>query len=129
VLVGQPPLARRVERQRVSAGRVVLKLAGIDNREAAEVLRGALISVPAEQAVALPAGTYYWHQIIGLRVVDLEDRPLGQIADILATGGNDVYVVRSNGRELLLPAIRDVVKEIDLDGGVVRVDLLPGLEG
>lgn len=129
VLVGEPPRPVRVERQRLERGRLVLKLAGISTREAAEELRGALIEVSIDQAVALPPETYFWHQIIGLRVVEEGGRELGRVADILVTGSNDVYVVRDDRRELLLPAIKDVVRRVDLDQGRIVVELLPGLEG
>ena len=128
VLVGEPPREYAVERHHLQRGRLVLKLAGIGKREAAEQLRGALVEVPVEQAVELPPGQYFWHQIVGLRVVDNAGRDLGTVAEILVTGSNDVYVVRREGRELLLPAIRDVVREIDVERGEMRVELLPGLE-
>lgn len=129
VLLGEPPSPYRVERQRVERGRLVLKLAGIRTREAAESLRGALVEVPADQAVELPPETYFWHQIIGLQVVEQDGRDLGRVVDILVTGSNDVYVVRDERRELLIPAIKDVVREIDLERGRILVELLPGLEG
>ena len=111
-------------------GRLILKLAGIDDREAAEQLRGASLEVPTDQAVELPPGQYFWHQVVGLRaVVESSGRELGRVADILVTGSNDVYVVRKDGRELLLPAIGEVVRAIDLERGEMRVELLPGLEG
>jgi 16S rRNA processing protein RimM len=129
LLVGDPPRPFRLERHRLEPQRVVVKLRGIDDREAAEGLRGALLQVPADTATALPEGSFYWHQIVGLRVEDVGGRELGRVAEILATGSNDVYIVRpAEGRELLLPAIKDVVKAIDLEQGVMVVELLPGLE-
>lgn len=127
VLVGEPPQLRRVERHRLDRERVILKLAGIDDRSAAEALRGALVQVPLDQAVKLPAGSYYWHEIVGLRVQDTHGRLLGHVAEVLPTGSNDVYVVRSREGELLLPAIKDVVLDIDRERGVMTVELIPGL--
>jgi 16S rRNA processing protein RimM len=106
-----------------------LKLAGIDDRTAAEAMRGALVRVPIEQAVELPPGSYFWHEIVGLRVQDTRGRALGTVAEVLATGSNDVYVVRSAEGELLLPAIKDVVRAIDREHGVMTVELIPGLAG
>jgi 16S rRNA processing protein RimM len=126
-LLGDGLEPRRVERQRLQGKRVVLKLEGIDDRTTAESLRGALVSVPIEAAVKLPPGEYFWHEIIGLRVEDGAGRPLGRVVEILETGSNDVYVVRSPDRELLLPAIKDVVRGIDRERGTMRVELLPGL--
>ena len=116
-----------MESRRLAGGRVYLKLAGVDDREAAEALRGATIEVPLEQAVRLPPGSYYWHQLIGLAVETKRGESLGRLVDILTTGSNDVYVVRDDARELLLPAIRDVIREVDLENGRMVVELLPGL--
>lgn len=127
LLVGEPPVARVVESHRLHQNRLLLKLAGVDDRAAAEELRGALLQVPVEAAVELPAGSYYWYQLIGLRVVDESGRELGELVEVLPTGSNDVYVVRGQFGEILLPAIKDVVREVDLAGGRLRVHLLPGL--
>ena len=129
MLVGDSDELRRVERQRLHGDRVILKLAGIDDRTAAEAMRGALVRVPIEQAVELPPGSYFWHEIVGLRVQDTRGRALGTVAEVLATGSNDVYVVRSGEGELLLPAIKDVVRAIDREHGVMTVELIPGLAG
>jgi 16S rRNA processing protein RimM len=130
VLVGDLLEPRRVERHRLHADRVVLKLAGVDDRPAAEALRGALVQVPIEQAVDLPPGSYYWHEVVGLRVEDRQGRYLGTVSEVIPTGANDVYVVRSSDgspAETLLPAIKDVILEIDRESGLMRVELIPGL--
>lgn len=107
---------------------MVLKLRGVENIDLAEQLRGMLVEVPEEESVDLPSGHYFWHQIIGLRVVTLEGEELGTVDDILETGSNDVYVVHNGGEELLIPAIKDVVRSIDLEGGVMTVQLLPWMD-
>lgn len=127
VWVGSPPLRRRVERARVQRGQVLLKLEGVDTREQAEALRGQLVQVPESRAVRLPRGQYFWHQILGLEVRDRSAGSLGRVAEILETGANHVYVVRGERGEWLLPAIRQVVKRIDLERGEIVVELLPGM--
>jgi 16S rRNA processing protein RimM len=127
LLLGDPPVSRRVERQRVNGDTVLLKLAGIDDRTTAEQLRGALLSVPLEAAVELPPGAYFWHEIIGLRVEQRDGELVGRVVDVLATGSNDVYIVDTPRGELLLPAIKDVVLQIDRARGVMTVELIPGL--
>ena len=107
---------------------VVLTLEGIEDRDAAEALRGWLVQVPENEAWKLPKGQYYWHQIIGLEVITKDGRRLGSVADILETGANDVYVVKREDGELLLPAIKDVVKKISPERGEMIVELLPGME-
>ena len=103
------------------AGRfVVMKLAGIDTAEAAGRLRGAALGIPASEARPLPAGQFYVFQIVGLRVRTPEGRPMGEVADVLRTGSNDVYVVRSaEGRETLLPAVEGVIETIDVEAGEI----------
>jgi 16S rRNA processing protein RimM len=124
---GAPLWARgrryEVQRSRWSRGSVYLSLSGIDRRNAAEEMRGVLLEVPESDLTPLPEGQYYRFQVIGLEVRTPEGRSLGRVAEILSTGSNDVYVVRGGPRELLIPAIEDVVKEVDLEGGRLVVDL------
>jgi 16S rRNA processing protein RimM len=117
----------RVLGSRLSGERVYLRLEGVADRTTAEALRGAILEVPLAEAVALPPDTYFWHQLIGLEVQTEAGERLGALAEVLPTGGNDVYVVRDESREILLPAIREVVRRVDLERGVMVVSLLPGL--
>jgi 16S rRNA processing protein RimM len=119
---------RRVERARLAGTQVLLKLQGIDDRDAAEAQRGAMVEVPEREAWKLPRGRFYWHQIIGLRVRTPEGRELGTVKEILETGANDVYVVDTERGEMLVPAIKDVVKGIAPHRGVMTVEPLPGME-
>lgn len=119
---------RSVRHARLHRGVLLLELEGIDTKEQAEALRGALLEVPEAELAALPEGSYYRFQIVGLAVVDLAGQALGRVEEILETGANDVYVVRSDEGELLVPAIDSVIKQVDVAGGRVVVELLPGLE-
>jgi len=116
-----------VERARLHGRGAILKIAGVDSRDDAQRLRGQTLSVPEAEAVPLSEGTFFWHQIIGLRVRTVDGQELGTVTEILQTGGNDVYVVRDERREVLVPAIKDVVKEIDLSARQISVELLEGL--
>ena len=106
---------------------LVLKLDGVDSPEAAEALRGALLEVPTAEAPALPEGTYYHYQLIGLEVRTAEGEELGQVVEVLTTGGTDVYVIHGPRGEVLLPATSEVVASIDLDAGRMTVTPLPGM--
>ncbi len=128
VFLGDPPHPYSVRRARVRGGMLLLALEGVTSPEQAEALRGQEVQVPVEEAVALPPGRFYWHQVIGLEVRDEQGRLLGTVADILETGANDVYVVHGEAGELLLPAIRDVVLQIDPAAGTLIARLPPGLE-
>ena len=106
---------------------VVARIEGIDTRDQAEALKGAQISIAREQLPDLPPGEYYWTDLIGLRVIDTEGRDLGQVANLLETGANDVLIVRGAGRrEILIPWIRDrVIRKVDLAAGRIEVDWDP----
>ena len=106
----------------------VVRLREVPDRTTAETLRGALLTVPEDRLAELPNDTYYHFQLIDLDVFTDEDEHLGRIAEILETPGNDVYIVRkASQRDLLLPAIRDVVLNVDLTRAHMTVHLLPGL--
>ena len=93
---------------------VLMKFVGVDDRNAAELLRGKELQVPREDLVPLQEGQHYVFDIIGMTAYDLEDNVLGTVTDVLKTGSNDVYVVTDeNGKETLFAAIPDVVKSID----------------
>lgn len=120
-----------VKRARVAQHRghneLILSLEELPDRDAAEAYRGWLVQVPESEAWKLPRGRYYWHQIIGLRVVTTEGEEIGTVSEILETGANDVYVVKSASGERLIPAVKQVVKKIAPEQGQMVVALLPGM--
>jgi len=119
---------RTMRSARLHGGILLLQLEGIDTRERAEELRGALLEVPEVELPQLERGSYYRHEIVGLQVFDRQGQPLGRVVQVLETGANDVYVTRSDEGELLIPAIDSVVKDVDVAAGRMTVELLPGLE-
>jgi len=127
VYLGPDTAPHEVTRFRWHRGELLLLLADVQDRNAAEELRGQLVQIASEEAVPLGPGEFYEHQIIGLTVVTAEGEPLGQVVEVLATGANDVYVVEGPRGEVLLPARAQVVRNIDLDSGTMTVTLLPGL--
>ena len=95
-------------------------LEGITSRDAAASLAGRFLETEPRP---LPAGTYYWHQLVGLHVDDPSGARLGVVREVFRAGEAEVYrVERTDGRELLVPGVRDVVRRIDLDAGVMVVD-------
>jgi 16S rRNA processing protein RimM len=118
------------ERRKVNAGRrqgkgVVAKLAGCNDRNAAEALIGAVIRIPRSQLPQTAPGEFYWADLIGLRVETLDGVDLGRIDQLFETGANDVIVVQGE-RERLVPYIwEQVVREVDLEAGLMRVDWDP----
>lgn len=111
-----------VAEARVQSGdAVVARLAGCEDRDAAARFRGSEVAVPRSQLPPAGPGEHYWADLIGLAVVNGESQELGNIVGILQTGANDVLVVQG-GRERLIPFIAGVIREVDPDAGVVRVE-------
>jgi 16S rRNA processing protein RimM len=107
---------------------VILWLAGVDTRNQAEVLVGLPVEGDRVRFPALPEGEYYWFQVLGLPVVNVADGALlGYLEEIIPTQAHDVYVVRQGEREILLPAVEDVIIEINLKEGVLKASPPEGL--
>lgn len=126
----QEPVPHHLESYRLHKGRALLKLAGCDERDAAQALRGNLIQVLLEEAIPLEEGEYFEHQIVGLDVWTAAGEHLGQVIEIIFTGANEVYVVHSadaTRREILIPAIEDVILEVNLEAARLTVELPNGL--
>lgn len=118
---------RTIETSRWRQGLAYLKLSGVDSREAALALRDAFLTIPEEDLEPLPEGQYYRFQLLGLNVTTTDGRPLGSIEDVIITGANDVYLVRGEGGEVLVPATAEVVQEVDLESKRMLIEALPGL--
>ena len=104
-----------VEGIRWSNKYLLIKFEGIENLEQAALLKNKYLEVDFEDTVPLPEGTYYLFEIMGLKVFDSEGKYLGIIQDILQTSANDVYVAKQeNDKELLIPALRKIVRDVDL---------------
>ena len=118
----------KIEQVRFNKNMVFLKLEGIDTIEKAKEYRNLYLKVKRDKEEILEKGTYYIVDIIGCEVYTDENKHLGKIDDVFSTGSNDVYVVKDeNGRQILLPAIKDVIKNVDIDNKTITVHLLEGL--
>ena len=127
VYLGDPPTRHTLSAARLHRKQLIVRLEGCADPDCANSFRGQLVQIRAEAAAPLPPGRYYHHQLIGLRAVSAEGEELGTLSSILETGANDVYVITGPKGELLLPAIRSVVLNIDIDAGTITVHLLEGL--
>ena len=118
----------RVERSRNQKASLVVKLDLVTDRAAAESLRGEYLTVPQHQVDRLPHGSYYHFQIMGMSVWSEDGESLGSVKEILSTAGNDVYVVADDaGEDLLIPAIADVVLDVDPGSSRMTVRIPEGL--
>jgi 16S rRNA processing protein RimM len=106
----------------------LLGLEHVNDTHTAEALCSLDICIPLAELAQLPPGSYYQHEIIDLQVYTLNGYDVGKIVDIIVTGSNDVYIVKTaGGKQVLIPAIRDVIKEIDLAHHTMYIDPMPGL--
>ena len=117
----------KIERARSEGRFLRVKLAGVNTRENAQALRGAYLQVREADLAALPEGEYYRFQLIGLNVNSVDGRSLGQVTDVLSAPENDIYVVSGPSGEVLIPAVDDVVQDIDLSAGYITIEIIPGL--
>jgi 16S rRNA processing protein RimM len=107
--------------------RVLISLKSLEDINKVEYLVGREIYVERGQLPELPEGEYYWFDLIGLKVYTVQGEYLGMLSEIMATGSNDIYIIRNGEKEYLVPAIEDVVTDIDLNASVIMVDPPEGL--
>ena len=118
----------QIEEVKYSKNQVLLKLKGIETVEDAEKYRNCYLKLPREKARKLPKNTYFIADLIGLEVYKEDGSLLGKVDDIYNTGASDIYVIKDTlGKQILLPAIKEVIKQIDLEQEKIVVHLLEGL--
>ena len=118
----------QIEQVSYSKNMVILKLKGIENPEEAEKLRNCDLKIDRKNAKKLPEGTYFIADLIGLEVYTDEDILLGKLEDIYNTGSSDIYVIKNDvGKQILLPAIKEVLKQVDLENKKIIVHIIEGL--
>ncbi len=116
-----------VEGVRRQGALVLLKLAGIEDVDAARTLQGLVLALPWEERMPLPEGSYYLAQVIGLQVRTPDGEVLGTVTEVLRTAAHDLYRVTGARGDVLLPATREVVRVVDLERGEMIVDVPEGL--
>ena len=118
----------RVRASRPNGGRLLVAFEGVDDRNAAELLRGQTLVVPRSALPELPEGEYWPHELEGCVVVTESGRTLGAISDVVANPAQDLWVaVDGSGAEVMVPAIREVIVDVDLEARRVLVRDIPGL--
>ena len=120
----QPVTIARVEWQK---GNAIIKLNAVDSVAAAQRLKGQPVEIHHSQLKSLPEGQYYHFQLIGLEVWTAQGELLGTVAEILTAESNDIYIIQGNKGEILIPAIGDVIKSIELDKGRIVIEPIEGL--
>lgn len=123
-------IEKQIEKVGYSKNQVILKLKDCDSIDEAVTLRDMYLLVKRSDLGELPEGVYYIADLIGLAVYTDEGELLGKVDDIYSTGANDIYVVKDDfGKQRLLPGIKEVIQETNLEEGRITVHLIEGLEG
>jgi 16S rRNA processing protein RimM len=120
--------ALSIRDSRDNGARLLVTFDGVADRTAADALRGSMLVVPESDLPELPEGTYWPHQLEGCEVVTASGRKLGTIADVVANRANDIWITAGpDGEEILVPAIRQVIAEVDIAAKRVLVHEVPGI--
>jgi len=120
-------LRYRLSEVRLRPPFIYVAFEGIDCREDVDAIRGGLIQVPVSERISLPEGEYFQSDLIGLEVYHDNGTYVGEITEIVETGANDLFVVQEGKREMLIPALRKIVKLIDLKRNRMEIDPPEGL--
>jgi 16S rRNA processing protein RimM len=123
----EPAVRYRVRTLQPEGRMLYLELEGVEDADAAALMVGCQILISQDKLGKLPEGEYYWYELLGLRVLTEDGQQLGRITSIVPGRGHDVYVCTGSEREILLPAIEDVILRVDIGTGVMVVRLLEGL--
>jgi 16S rRNA processing protein RimM len=116
-----------VARIRTAGGHWIVALEGVEQRDGAEALQGALVLLEDSELRPLAPGEYFQHDLIGCTVETLGGEVVGRVEEIMETGANDVLVVSRGGEQVMIPMVQTVVKAVDITAKRVSIDPLPGL--
>ncbi|MBN2365307.1 MAG: 16S rRNA processing protein RimM [Calditrichaeota bacterium] len=109
--------------QKIHGKHNLLKLNGIENREEGRDFIAEELFLPEKEKIQLPPDSYFVHDVIGLNVFDEEDKFIGQVKDVISSGATDIYLIRKNDLEILVPANAEFIREVDLQNGKMVVRL------
>ncbi|UCE06844.1 MAG: 16S rRNA processing protein RimM [bacterium] len=116
-----------IEKVRVKPNRIILKLTGINERNQALTLKGLYVDKHLDECKDLPPDEYYIFDLIGMNVKTTDNLWLGEVTDVLTLPANDVYVINDGSKEYLIPAIKDVIKKVNLEDKYILIEPLDGL--
>ena len=119
-----------IEKSRIQGNLAIVKLKGVDDRNAAEALRESMVYVEQEDLEELPEDTYYVRDLEGLKVIDDDsNEEVGTVAEVIQNAAQDVYRVSLNGGgDSLIPAVKEFIKLVDIPGGVIRIHFIEGMK-
>jgi 16S rRNA processing protein RimM len=117
----------KIEDFRFQKGRIILKFAGVDSIEAAEVFRGAEICIPESEAVELEVDEYFDWELEDCAVETVEGEQIGRVKEVMRTGGTEILIVAGADKEYLIPFAKEICTEVDVENKLIRIDVPEGL--
>ena len=128
IVSGKQETVRKIQGVRYQGNMVILKLEGVNDRNAAEALKESDVYITEDDLRELPEDTFYVRDLIGMKVIDEGVYgEIGTLRDVIQNTSQDVYAVRTReGKDILIPAVKDFIKEVDMEGRVIRTTLIPG---
>jgi 16S rRNA processing protein RimM len=127
VRVGDKRSELKIEKFWFQNGRVILKFAGYDTIETGETLRNVEICIPESEAVTLGEGEYFDWELAGCRVESIDGTPIGEVRELMRTGGTELLVVKGESKDYLIPFANSICVEVDVENKIIRVDTPEGL--
>jgi len=128
IVSGKQETVRKIQGVRYQGNMVILKLEGVNDRNAAEALKESDVYITEDDLRELPEDTFYVRDLIGMKVIDEGVYgEIGTLRDVIQNTSQDVYAVRApEGKDILIPAVKDFIKEVDMEGRIIRTTLIPG---
>ena len=116
-----------IQSVRIARDHVVLKVSGIDSREEADAVKGRYVLIPDEKAVKNPEDTYFIHDLIGMTVTTDKGVEAGEIVDVVRLPGGDTWIIKQGSREILIPGVKEFIRNVDVKGRTVEIHTIEGL--
>jgi 16S rRNA processing protein RimM len=117
-----------IEQVHVNPNALTIKFRDVDDRDTAEKLTGSILAIPKDECLSLPAGEFYAFEIIGLKVLNPRQEEIGTLIDVISFPANDVWMIRTGGKDVLIPATQDFIKSVDPAAGFIVVDRIEEFE-
>jgi len=117
----------KIEQVRIQQSGVILKISGVENRSQADTLRGAELRTREKELPSLPEGHYYIHDLVGVTVKTVLGKEIGTVVDVIQMPAQDIYVVDVDSKEIMIPAVKNFIKRVDIQKREIWVDPIEGL--
>jgi 16S rRNA processing protein RimM len=112
---------------RIETRQIAVRLSGVENADAAEQIRDQYLFVPKEEVIKLRSGSYFMHDVIGCEVLTQDNVKVGTVSDLFSLPSNDVWLVRNGEKEILIPAVKEIIKQVDIEKKRITIHAVEGL--